>query len=393
MRVLLISPLPQIDPACGDVTYTQTLLAHPPDGVKYETYAEALARGALVEHGSGRSLRRALASGINVGTEAMLTAITKSMNGARNRRWLFWEPNRFFSVRPGEYDLVHLHVFNARFLKLPCPLVVSNGAPQRYLYTELRGYSRRRTELIESVETAVARAMGINQNSYHLPQATRTLVYTDFLRDWYIKRRIVRADRLDIVPIFLPTPSGVAPFRNRLPRRVGFVAKDFEAKGGPTLVKAFETVRLKRPDVELHIVGCSPRFSSTEAAARGIVWTPYVERSRLLNEVLPSFDVFAYPTHCDCISYVFLEAMSQGIALATSDYPSMPEAVDYGRSGLVSPVGNPQILAENILKLLDPDVNCRFGAAAGSRFRAHYSADAVRPKLLRSYQAAVAGVN
>ena len=50
MRVLLLSPLRGLDPACGDIVHTEALLASPPDGVQYETYAEALARGALIEH-------------------------------------------------------------------------------------------------------------------------------------------------------------------------------------------------------------------------------------------------------------------------------------------------------------------------------------------------------
>ena len=50
-RVLLLSPLPGLDPPSGDVVYTQELLAHPPAGVDYETYAQALAAGRLIELG------------------------------------------------------------------------------------------------------------------------------------------------------------------------------------------------------------------------------------------------------------------------------------------------------------------------------------------------------
>lgn len=392
MRVLLISPLPGLDPPCGDVTYTQTLLAHPPAGVRYETYADALARSALVEHGNGRALRRALRTGRHLGRELWLTAAAKSVSQMRRWRWLFWEPFRFFSVRPGEYDAVHLHVFNAAFRGgLPCPLVVSSGAPQRYLYTEARQYSLRRTERIESAERALGRALGVNVNSYHLPQAARVMAYTEFLKDWYVGRRIMPADRIDIVPIFLPAPPAdeVARGSGDGPRRVGFVAKDFAAKGGPTLLRAFERVRRDRPDAELHVVGCPPQLAPAEAAARGIVWTPYVPREELLGRILPSLDVFAYPTHCDCISYVLLEAMSRGLAIATSDYPSMPEAVGYGEAGLVSPVADADALAANILRLLEPAANARYRAAARERFASCYSADAVGPRMRRSYDLAI----
>jgi hypothetical protein len=128
LRVLLISPLPKIDPACGDVTYTESLLANPPEGVEYETYADAMSRGTLVEHGTRRALKEAWARGDGRVGAALMTIGCKLLNLLRRSRWLFWEPYRFFSVVPGAYDLIHLHTFSARFLDLPCPLVVSNAA-------------------------------------------------------------------------------------------------------------------------------------------------------------------------------------------------------------------------------------------------------------------------
>src|SRR3954466_6839957 len=102
MRVLLISFLPGIDPACGDVTYTQTLLARPPDGVEYETYADALERGTLVEHGRrgalGGGARADRGGGARGGGEPVLTLGNKAVNVLRKRRVLFWEPFRFFSI-------------------------------------------------------------------------------------------------------------------------------------------------------------------------------------------------------------------------------------------------------------------------------------------------------
>jgi glycosyltransferase involved in cell wall biosynthesis len=77
------------------------------------------------------------------------------------------------------------------------------------------------------------------------------------------------------------------------------------------------------------------------------------------------------------------------VAIATSDYVSMPEAVDFGRAGLISPVGDAVKLAENILTLLDPETNYRFRAAARRRFEEHFSWEAVAPKLLAAYESAI----
>lgn len=378
MRVLLISFLPGIDPACGDVTYTQTLLARPPAGVVYETYADALKRGTLVEHGLRNRLWH----------EPVLTLGNKAVNVLRKCKVLFWEPFRFFSVKPGAYDLIHMHVFSARFLKIDCPLVASSGAPQPDLYRNCRGYSAGRVAMMSFAERFLNRIARVNSNSFYMPQAQRVIVYTEHFKDYLVSHGYATPERVAVVPIH--TLSAASPLAPRKPRRIGFVARDFDAKGGPVMLRAFEQVRRQRPDVELWVVGSPPQMSADEAARRGITWLPSIPRDQLLREVMPTFDVFAYPTPHDCFSYVMLEAMAAGCAIATSDYVSMPEAVGWGKAGLISPVGDSAKLANNVLALLDSGLNWKFRLAARKRFDEYFSYEAVAPRLLQNYRDAIA---
>lgn len=387
MRVLLISPLPGIDPPCGDVTYTQLLLANPPDGIVYETYAEALDRGALREHGRRESLKSAIRARRNILRESLLLGLGKSMAFVRRHAWLFWEPFRFFSVRPGEYDAIHLHVFSARFLNLSCPLIVSNAAPLRYLYSEARGYSAQRVTWMERAEVGLARLMGVNANSYFLPQATRLITFTEFLKRWYLDRGVISVDQIDVIPIFLP--SGTQISTPERPSRIGFIAKDFAAKGGYTLLNAFELVRRARPDAELVIVGCPAVLSAKECQTRKICWIPYIERDELLGEILPQFHMLAYPTRFDGLPLVVLEAMSRGLPVTISDYQAMPEMVAFGWAGLISPVGDAEMLAENILRLLDPVQHAHYGQAALDWFERTFSETAVKRRLGECYELAI----
>ncbi len=390
MHVLLISPLPGIDPACGDVTYTETLLANPPEGVVYETYQEALERGSLREHGIRSSLVKAFHTKQGLVKEFLLTGIIKPINILRKKHWLFWEPFRFFTVKPGEYDLIHLHVFSAHFFSLDCPLIVSNAIAQRYLYTNARGYSQKKTKMLEFADMVIGKLFAININSYYLPQTSRVIAFTCFLKDWYVKQKIIDSAAIDIVPIFLPYQKQISysPF----PAKVGFIAKDFKAKGGFILLKAFEIVKSVHPHVQLTIVGCEPLFSESEAFIKGITWITYVQREKLLNEILPTFDIFAYPTEFDGLPLVLLEAMSFGIAIATSDYQAIPEIVDYGSAGLISPVGNVEELAANIIKLLNTENNAYFGNAAYKRFQEVYSMNKGLSQLYQSYEKAIGKV-
>ena len=376
MRVLLISPLRNLDPPCGDITYTETLLRNPPPGVEYETHASALAAGRLVEHANRRRFWR----------EPVITGANKLINLARAKRWLFWEPFRYFSVSPGAYDVVHLHVFSAAFWKMDCPLVVTSGAPQTDLYVDRRGHSPARVSRMLRTERVLARMLGINSCTVALPQAARVAVYTTYYRDWLVSHGVIEREKIDVVPI-MHEPD-LRPIEPRVPMRIGFVAHDFNAKGGQVLLKAFQMVKSKVPRAELSIVGAGRPADVGEA--EGVKWLGPIDRDRLLREVMPSFDVFAYPTPHDCFSYVMLEAMAAGCAIATSDYVSMPEAVDFGKAGMISPVGDSTKLAENIIALLDPQANLRFRLAARERFMEYFSCGAVGPKFLQTYQAAMA---
>jgi phosphatidylinositol alpha-mannosyltransferase len=241
---------------------------------------------------------------------------------------------------------------------------------------------------MERAEKALGRALGVNCNSYSMPQADRVMVYTEYYRDHLVQGGYVPADRIDVVPIFSLAPSVELKPRPR-PRRIGFVARDFTRKGGNVVLAAYRRVKELRPDSELWIVGSPPEMSKAEADRLGITWLDVVSRERLLNEVMPGFDVFAYPTPHDCFSYVMLEAMSCGAAIATSDYVSMPEAVDYGKAGLISPVGDPEKLAANILSLLEPETNWKFRLAARRRFEEYFSWEAVTPRILDNYERAL----
>lgn len=384
IKVLLISPLPDLDPACGDVTYTQLLLDHPPDGVIYETYAQAIENGTLVEVGKLSSMftpTKVQKSPNNLGL-AISAAV---VNRFRKLHLLFWEPYRFFEIVSDKYDLIHMHAFHGRFTNLKIPLVVSNAISHHYLYKDARNYAVGRLNVLETIERALSRSYGMNNCSYLLPQVSRVIAFTQFMKEWFVEQGIFPPSKIDVIPIYLPPPAALHESSGS-PKRIGFVAKDFKAKGGLVLLKAFELLKSRRPDVELFIVGCSPEFGPAQLAEKNIVWQSYVPRDELLNHILPSFDVLAYPTNFDGLPLVVLEAMSMGIPIAASDYPPLVEVLESGAAGMLSPVGDADSLASNIEKLLSPDLNKYFANASKRRFENYYSADAVRPQLKHSYE-------
>ena len=95
LKVLLISNVSGLDPANGDLTYTQQLLDRPPPGVLFVTYDRAIDAGTLTELGTRGHL--AATSGV-----ARLVALKYAMwrKGEyllRGRGISFRENIRFYS--------------------------------------------------------------------------------------------------------------------------------------------------------------------------------------------------------------------------------------------------------------------------------------------------------
>jgi glycosyltransferase involved in cell wall biosynthesis len=384
-RVLLISPLPHLDPPCGDVVYTQGLLEHPPPGVEYETYAQALAAGRLRELGrrsefraaAGRGRLRALG---RIGRERAVNALRKS-------GLLFREPFRYFLVRPGAYDLVHCHVFSAAFPGLDAPLVMSNAGTIEELYRGARRWSETRIRFAAQVDAALAKRLGVQHTSHGMPAASAVVCFTEALRCELLRRGSTTPERLHVAPCFVE-PAARVPPRAR-PRRIGFVASDFDAKGGPVVLEAFENVRRSRPDAELLVIGSPPRGETPQLRLRGITWYPHMPRSVLLDH-LPSLDVFAYPTESDGLPLIVLEVMALGVPVATSDYLAMPEIIGHGIAGSVTAQADASALAVAILRLLEPEENARARQQTAAWFDAHYAPGVAVAQLGRAYEAAAA---
>ena len=369
MKVLLISPVRGLDPPCGDITYTEELISNMSDDVEYVTYNQALADGSLVEL-TRRSWRIA----------PLLLILNKIINVLRTRQLLFWEPFRFFKVKPGVYDLIHVHVFPFKFMNTCCPILYSAGAPLDDVYRDRRKYSRLKTSLLSGLESFLCRLFQINHSTFFLPQVTCFAVYTDYYYD-YISD-VCKSYNGPVVKMPISLGNISVNRHSHIGVRYGIVAYDFDAKGGQILIAAFRKVRKVDETATLHIVGNVPIELHEEV---GVTLYGTVDRDYIAHQFLPMVDVFVYPTPHDCFSYVMLEALRAGCAVCTSDYISMPEAVDYGNAGLISPVGDSVVLADNMIQMLDPVVRNAFQVAARRQFEKKFDSAVVLSRMYSLY--------
>lgn len=376
-----MSPLPELDPFTGDVVYSQALLEQPPPGIVYVRYDDALASGELVEHGRRAAIEKAH------GTRATAVAWARlirehAINDVRLTGLLFREPFRTLEIR-GDFDLVHCHTYSARWLGEPTPVLVSNAIPLSELYARARGWGSARVRCADDADRALARILGITHIEHGLAHADRFVAFTHKLKAWYVDQG-VPPDRIGVVPCF-PAEMPDEVTADRVPGRIGFVAGDFRAKGGDTVVRAMALVRAVRPEAHLWVGGGTAPSSTLD----GITWQGYVDRRKLLTEFFPSCEAFAYPSRFDGLPLTLLEAMGSGLPTVVSDYFALPEVVGTGGGGRVVPQNDPRALADALLELLDPKANAAASAAIRSRYESTYAPEVVLPNLRTNYELAI----
>lgn len=146
--------------------------------------------------------------------------------------------------------------------------------------------------------------------------------------------------------------------RDRSPRRIVFIGKQWERKGGPLVLEAFRRARRDHPDLELVVAGCSPELDEQGVDVRGVITREAVA------ELLRSADVFAMPSFVEPSAIVYSEASAYSLPVLATAVGGTPERVLDGTTGLLSPAGDADALIANLLRLLDePGLAARLGQA------------------------------
>lgn len=381
LRVLLVSPVRDADPLSGDVTYTEQLLAAPPPGVRFTTYVDALAAGTLVECGTRDALRAA--RGWRRLENLGLAVWRKSESLIRSSGLVFRERLRHFRVAPGAFDLIHVHVFHSRFLGSAPPVVMSAAGPLEWIYRDAWGWSQSHVVLASAFDRAVGAMWNASMCGVRKGRAAGLVAFSSHFRSWLLSHGWP-TDLIAVVPNYLDL--WVSPDRpSRPPVRLGFIAKDFEAKGGSIALEAFDELRARHPELELLVVGSPSRLPEWDLATRRITWRSLVRRDELLGEILPEIDILIYPSLMDGLPYGPMEAMAAGIPCVVSDYRALPELVG-AEAGRVSHVGEVRGVVSGVEELLDRDVWEHASHAARARFQERFSAQTQAAELGSAYR-------
>lgn len=150
-------------------------------------------------------------------------------------------------------------------------------------------------------------------------------------------------------------------------KRILFVGRKWERKGGPDLLAAFRLVRERQPDAELIIVGCSPDIS-----LEGVEVLAELGPEQL-DEQYARAAVFCMPSLVEPFGIVFIEALSRGLPVVATSIGALPDIVEPGASGYLHEPHDTRGLADSLAALVaDPELCRRLGehgrAFVGERY-------------------------
>jgi glycosyltransferase involved in cell wall biosynthesis len=109
-----------------------------------------------------------------------------------------------------------------------------------------------------------------------------------------------------------------------------------------------------------------------------------------IPRLMPAADIYAMPSDGEPFGLVFVEAMAVGLPVVALDSGVTPEVVVNGVTGLLSPVGDLESLAANLLTLVsNADLREALGEAGKKRARECFDGPRLADDVAQIYQSLV----
>lgn len=173
---------------------------------------------------------------------------------------------------------------------------------------------------------------------------------------------------------------------------VGIVARLDPVKDHPTFLRAAYLLHERMPDVRFALVGGGPEQATLEALAdtlgirSAVVFTGEVPDATVY---LPAFDVFVLCSRFEGLPTALLESGSWALPLVSTPAGGATEVVIEGRTGLLTPIGDAEQLANRVSALLADQPRARaLGQAARQHVIERFSLAAMMTEFEAIYESA-----
>ena len=135
-------------------------------------------------------------------------------------------------------------------------------------------------------------------------------------------------------------------------REIVFIGRAARQKGLDILLEAYRLILKQRPGTRLSVMSDVTgrlRAELLEAGAEIVSFGTQAESASFLA----SGTVLAMPSRWEAFPYLVLEAMAAGVPVVASDVGGVDEAVSDGESAVLVPPGQPEKMANALMRLLD----------------------------------------
>lgn len=183
--------------------------------------------------------------------------------------------------------------------------------------------------------------------------------------------------KVSVIPNGVSIPNVRVNHRSGDLLHIGFIGNEFRRKGGDMLLRVHQEHFADRSHLTLITGDPVPRSELKNVTVRQQV--PWEE---LMTEILPSFDVFVFPTRFDYSPYAVIEAMTAGVPVIASSVGAIPEMIRDGADGLLINPNDVELADGLAWALANRDQLRAMGEAARSRASQHYAASRNYPRLL-----------
>jgi glycosyltransferase involved in cell wall biosynthesis len=180
-------------------------------------------------------------------------------------------------------------------------------------------------------------------------------------------------------------------------RRLLFAGRLAAVKGLAVLLEAFAKLHSQFPDIQLTVAGDGPDRLSLQAQAKifglrdSVEFLGYQSQDQI-RQLLAQTDVFVMSSFAEGVPVVLMEAMAAGVPVVATRIAGVPELVEDGVSGFLTPPGDAQSTAEKISILLgDAELRNRFGAAGRAMVEKEFNIGIEARRMARIIESALAG--
>lgn len=235
-------------------------------------------------------------------------------------------------------------------------------------------------------------------------EAWRVIVCTEFMKRECEHALHTPWNKMDVIPngvdpskFQLPdfTPEEKAVFRSRYAapeeKIIFFVGRMVREKGVQVLIEALPKVRWGYHDAKLLICGGGHREHLVNLAAylgmeRHVYFAGFVPDEDLLK-IYQIIDIACFPSLYEPFGIVALEAMAAHVPVVVSDAGGLPEVVENNVTGVTTYAGNPNSLADGLLKALhEPETMKKMSDEAYQRVLTVFNWDNIATQTRAVYE-------